>query len=156
MIDQDKIIEIKATLDAAASKLDKKGLRKNGVDTLNKILNRIDDLNDMNKGEVNKFIMLLEYTVNSLRDSEFKVSQKRFKQLHSHLNKSFGVYLEGETITLAIGIGMAMGVSLGVAYGAVISNVSTGIALGISFGLSIGAAIGVIRERKLKEQGKIL
>ena len=156
MIDQEKIIEIKRTLDAAASKLDPKELKKNSVDTLNKIIIRIDDLYDMNKGEVNKFIMLLEYTVNSLHDSDFKASQKRFKQLHSHLTKSFGVYLEGEPTTLGIGLGMAIGTGLGVALGAAVGGASTGIALGISMGLVFGSAYGVTNEKKLKADGKIL
>lgn len=156
MIDQEKALKMKTILDTTVSKLDEKERKGYRVDTLYKMIDKLDSLHDMNKGEINKLVMLLEYTIYSLEKQNEKEFLKRYKAVRGHLNKFFGVYAKGELVAMGTGIGLALGIGIGTALGVVTNNQALGVPIGLSVGLALGAGFGTQKEKKLEEEGKIL
>jgi thiamine pyrophosphate-dependent acetolactate synthase large subunit-like protein len=126
------------------------------VEMLHKYVDKVEKFEELNKKELNKLILLLEYTVQAALDKDETMFNQRYKSLRRHAQKYFKVYHAGELQSLGIGTGMALGVSIGVAIGAGLQNVAMGIPIGIGVGLALGSGIGSQNEAKAKEEGRIL
>lgn len=155
MIDEKKRNELSAMVSEMAQ-YDEKEMKHYQVELLNKYVEKLDKFYELNKKEVAKLMMLLEYAVHSALDKEERVFNQRFKALRVHAQKHFKVFHEGELRQLGIGSGMAIGVSIGVALGAGFQNIAIGISIGISIGVAIGIGIGNGNEEKANQEGRIL
>lgn len=156
MIDQERIQNFKQTLDSALLNYDEKEIKSIDTNVLYRFLERINDFHDFNKGEINKLVMLLEYTIYSIEKKDIKEYKQRYKTLRGHLTKYFGVYVTGELQGIGTGIGLSIGVGVGLAIGSAMGNPGMGLPIGIGVGISLGVALGASKEKKLKEEGKIL
>lgn len=156
MIEQTRIDSMRSMLDSSIGKYDEKEAKKIDSDVLYRMLDKIHDLHNINKGEINKLVMLLEYTIVSLDKRDLKGYKHRYNILKGHLNKYFGVYFKGELQSMGIAIGIALGTGIGVAIGAALGNTALGIPIGTGVGISLGVGIGTSKEKTYNEQGRII
>ncbi len=155
MIPDQKISELSNTF-SSLFELETKDQKIFEVDLLQKYVTKLEKFEELNRKEVNKIILLLEYVLQSAVDKDEKLFEQRFKALRRHAQKHFKVYHKGELQSLGIGSGIAIGVAIGIAFSSGFRSVGLGIAIGIGVGIPIGISIGNSKEEKANKEGRIL
>ena len=84
---------------------------------------------------------------------EYSKSVQRFV---SHFQKKHGLVTEGFYTALFMSVGMSIGVAIGLSFGVALDNPAAGLPIGIGAGMTLGIAIGAGKDKKVKDEGKVI
>ncbi len=155
MYDDKRCQKVSELLEQASS-LDSKKQKHYKISVLQKYKDRLCRFNELNEKEMNKLILLLEYTIISAIEEDDITYKQRFRLLRCHSIKHFGVCPEGDLRCKCVVEGVSVGIILGVVLSVLIGNPLIGIPIGVVFGITTGIYIAHIDVEVAKREDRLL
>ena len=153
--------DLSKQLDTIKEKYNEKDIKKYRLNLLERIIKRLTVFSS-ECVECEKFKEKIAGLVKESENIAAASGKKRkdyFKDINlivGHLQKKHSLVAEGYYIAIFLSVGMSIGVAFGLLLGTSLDNPGAGLPIGIGAGLSIGIGIGAARDKKAKDDGKVI